>query len=92
MARSDAGSRRGRIVYVLLTYLLAPVVIALEGWKALWNPEYRGLLHQRLGFVSPQQKPGCLWVHAVSVGEVQAAAGLVRELRRRLPDRGTPVR
>jgi 3-deoxy-D-manno-octulosonic-acid transferase len=75
-----------RIVYVLLTYLLAPVVIALEGWKALWNPDYRGRLHQRLGFVSPQRKPGCLWVHAVSVGEVQAAAGLIRELQRRLPD------
>ena len=75
-----------RVVYVLLTYLLAPVVIALEAWKALWNPEYRGRLHQRLGFVVRQQKPGCLWVHAVSVGEVQAAAGLIRELRRRLPD------
>ena len=36
-----------RAVYVLLTYLLAPIVIALEGWKALWNPEYRGRLHQR---------------------------------------------
>ncbi len=56
------GSRRVRIVYVLLTYLLAPVVIGLEAWKALWNPEYRGRLHQRLGFVSPQQRPaacGC---------------------------------
>jgi 3-deoxy-D-manno-octulosonic acid kinase len=30
-----------RILYVLLTYLLAPVVIAMEGWKALWNPGTR---------------------------------------------------
>ena len=37
-----------RAVYVLLTYLLAPIVIALEGWKALWNADYRGRLHQRL--------------------------------------------
>jgi 3-deoxy-D-manno-octulosonic-acid transferase len=74
-----------RVVYVLLTYLLAPIVIALEGWKALWNPDYRGRLHQRLGFVAEQDRPGCLWVHAVSVGEVQAAAGLIRELRRRVP-------
>ena len=28
-----------RLVYVLLIYLLAPVVIAMEAWKALWNPE-----------------------------------------------------
>jgi 3-deoxy-D-manno-octulosonic-acid transferase len=74
-----------RVIYVLLTYLVAPLVIALEGWKALWNPEYRGRLQQRLGFVPPQERPGCLWVHAVSVGEVQAAAGLIRELRRRSP-------
>jgi len=75
-----------RILYVLLTYLLAPVVIAMEGWKALWNPEYRGRLSQRLGIVSPQAAPGCLWVHAVSVGEVQAAAGLIHALRGRFPD------
>jgi 3-deoxy-D-manno-octulosonic-acid transferase len=72
-----------RILYVVLIYLLAPIVILLEGWKSLWNPEYRGRLRQRLGFVPPQPRPGCLWVHAVSVGEVQAAAGLIRELRRR---------
>jgi 3-deoxy-D-manno-octulosonic-acid transferase len=75
-----------RIVYLVLTYLLAPVVVAMEGWKALWNPEYRGRLGQRLGYVPSQPEPGCLWVHAVSVGEVQAAAGLIQELRRRAPD------
>ncbi len=74
-----------RILYVLLTYLLVPVFIALEGWQAIWNPDYRGRVRQRLGFVEPQERPGCLWVHAVSVGEVQAAAGLVRALRARFP-------
>lgn len=71
-----------RLLYVLLTRLLTPVVIAMEGWKALWNPEYRGRLPQRLGFVEPQAQPGCLWVHAVSVGEVQAAAALIAALRK----------
>ena len=42
------------MLYVLLTYLLAPVVIAMEAWKALWNPEYRGRLSQRFGLVEPQ--------------------------------------
>ena len=74
-----------RVLYVLLTYLLAPVAIVMEGWKALWHPEYRGRLGQRLGLVAPQGEPGCLWVHAVSVGEVQAAAGLVRALRAKFP-------
>lgn len=71
-----------RLLYVLLTRLLAPVVIAMEGWKALWSPEYRGRLPQRLGFVEPQAQPGCLWVHAVSVGEVQAAAALIAALQK----------
>jgi 3-deoxy-D-manno-octulosonic-acid transferase len=78
-----------RVVYVLLTYLLAPLVIAMEGWKALWNPEYRGRLGQRLGFITPQPEAGSLWLHAVSVGEVQAAAGLIRALKQRFP--GVPV-
>jgi 3-deoxy-D-manno-octulosonic-acid transferase len=74
-----------RIVYVLLTYLVVPLVIAMEGWKALWNPEYRGRLNQRLGFVERQARPGAVWVHAVSVGEVQASAALIRELQVRYP-------
>jgi 3-deoxy-D-manno-octulosonic-acid transferase len=60
--------------------------MAVEGWKALWNPEYRGRQRQRLGFVAPAPPPGGLWVHAVSVGEVQAASGLVRALHERYPD------
>jgi 3-deoxy-D-manno-octulosonic-acid transferase len=75
-----------RLIYVLLSYLLAPVVIAMEGWKSIWQPDYRGRLGQRLGFVEPQATPGSLWLHAVSVGEVQAAAGLIRVLRQRFPD------
>ncbi len=75
-----------RFVYVLLIYLLAPVVMAMEGWRALWNPDYRGQLRQRLGLVAPEERPGCIWVHAVSVGEVQAASGLIRALHRRFPE------
>jgi 3-deoxy-D-manno-octulosonic-acid transferase len=74
-----------RIIYILLVYLLAPLVIAHEAWKALTNPGYRGRLGQRLGFVPRQSQPGSLWLHAVSVGEVQAAAAVVHELQRRHP-------
>jgi 3-deoxy-D-manno-octulosonic-acid transferase len=74
-----------RILYVLLTYLLVPLVVAMEGWKALWNRDYRGRLGQRLGFIEPGPPGGCLWVHAVSVGEVQAAAALIHALRRLFP-------
>jgi len=78
-----------RLVYVLLVYLLAPVVIAMEAWKALWNPDYRGRLGQRLALEGPQPPGPCLWVHGVSVGEVQASAALIHELRKTFP--GLPV-
>jgi 3-deoxy-D-manno-octulosonic-acid transferase len=74
-----------RILYLLLTHLVAPIVVAIEGWRELRDPAQRGRVRQRLGFVEPQWRPGCLWVHAVSVGEVQAAAALVRELKARVP-------
>jgi 3-deoxy-D-manno-octulosonic-acid transferase len=74
-----------RLLYVLLVYLVAPLVILQEAWKSLLNPEYRGRLRQRLGYVQRPAAPGSVWIHAVSVGEVQAAAGLVTELRSRHP-------
>ena len=75
-----------RILYTLLVYLLVPLVIAYEGWKALRHPEYRGRLGQRLGFVPRSPRNATVWVHAVSVGEVQAAAALVQALRARRPE------
>jgi 3-deoxy-D-manno-octulosonic-acid transferase len=35
----------------------------------------------------PKQEDSVIWIHAVSVGEVLAVAGLVEELKRRLPQR-----
>src|SRR5271170_2534864 len=52
--------------------------------------KYHAGLAERLGRVASRlQLPGkeerVIWVHAVSVGEVLAVAGLVEELRRRFP-------
>jgi 3-deoxy-D-manno-octulosonic-acid transferase len=45
---------------------------------------------QRFGFGYPTFDT-CMWVHAVSVGEVQAAAPLIRALARQFPDRNLLV-
>jgi 3-deoxy-D-manno-octulosonic-acid transferase len=52
--------------------------------------KYRKGLMERLGRLPsrlqlPEQQEPVIWVHAVSVGEVLAVAGLVEELRRRFP-------
>ncbi len=52
--------------------------------------KYRKGLAERLGRVParlrlPEREETVIWVHAVSVGEVLAVAGLVEELRRRFP-------
>lgn len=79
------GSIQLRILYALLTHLLLPVVLAVEAWQEFRHPESRGRVRQRLGFVTRQPRAGAVWVHAVSVGEAQAAAALIRELQRRHP-------
>ena len=74
-----------RILYNLLTYfLLVPYTIY---WllRALVNNTYRHKLAQRFGFGFQRLEPS-LWVHAVSVGEVVAAAPLIRALLERYPE------
>ena len=75
-----------RFLYNLLTYvLLIPFGIY---WivRGLGNRTYFDRLGQRFGFGFPSIDR-CIWVHAVSVGEVQASAPLVRALKKRYPDR-----
>jgi 3-deoxy-D-manno-octulosonic-acid transferase len=77
-----------RIIYFCIGLLLAPVTLAFLFWKGLRIRGYWQHVGERYGF-GPALSPGGVWVHAVSVGEVQAAASLVRELQSRRP--GLPV-
>lgn len=74
-----------RLVYNTLIYLAAPVALLLQLWRGVHDPSYRRGFSQRLGF-GPALPPGSIWVHAVSVGEVQAAEPLVRALLARHPE------
>lgn len=76
-----------RPIYTLLICLLAPVVLAFTAWRGVRDPAYRDRLGERLGYTRLRFDRPAIWVHAVSMGEVQAAAPLIRELRRRYPDR-----
>jgi 3-deoxy-D-manno-octulosonic-acid transferase len=73
-----------RILYICLGYCLAPFAFGLVLWRGVRDRSYWRALHERFGFGS-RLPAGGLWVHAVSVGEVQAAAALVRLLQARYP-------
>ncbi|MDG2375140.1 MAG: lipid IV(A) 3-deoxy-D-manno-octulosonic acid transferase [Woeseiaceae bacterium] len=69
-----------RLAYRLLTYLLLPVYAGYWFFRGIVNRSYWDRFGQRLGQDYPYLPTGCIWVHAVSVGEVQAAVPLIRAL------------
>ncbi|MCH8072078.1 MAG: lipid IV(A) 3-deoxy-D-manno-octulosonic acid transferase [Proteobacteria bacterium] len=76
-----------RFAYALVTYLLMPVYAVYWIVRGFGNPSYRDRFGQRFGFGYPLLPGGSTWIHAVSVGEVQAAVPLINSLASRFPDR-----
>ena len=75
-----------RILYNLLTYLLFLPYVAYWLIRGITNRAYLQRIGERLGIGYPRLE-GCIWIHAVSVGEVVAAVPLIRALGKRYPDR-----
>jgi 3-deoxy-D-manno-octulosonic-acid transferase len=75
-----------RWLYTLALYLLMPFVLLRLAARGLRTPAYWRRWPERFGFFSYACDKPCIWLHAVSVGEVQAAAPLVDALRMRLPE------
>ncbi|MCX7059218.1 MAG: 3-deoxy-D-manno-octulosonic acid transferase, partial [Proteobacteria bacterium] len=73
-----------RLLYLCLGYCLVPAAVLLELGRGLSDRRHWRHLGERFGLGAPLPAGG-LWVHAVSVGEVQAAATLVRALHERHP-------
>lgn len=74
--------------YSLLFALGAVLLAPYYAWRYRKTPLLRNSWRDRLGFIKAQpSRPGAIWVHAVSVGETLAAAGLVEQLAARFPDR-----
>jgi 3-deoxy-D-manno-octulosonic-acid transferase len=76
-----------RFFYTLLACLLAPVFLVYLYWRGVSSPGYRQRIGERFGRCNIRVESPSIWVHAVSVGEVQAAESLVRALREAYPDR-----
>jgi 3-deoxy-D-manno-octulosonic-acid transferase len=73
-----------RRLYSLLIYCAVPFAFIVVLWRGLRDRGYWQALGERFGLGSTSLKP-TLWLHAVSLGEVSAAAPLVRALRGRYP-------
>ena len=79
-------------MFLFYNLLLACVaLVSLPWWLFQMRlGKYRAGLRERLGRVPERLKgarPGAIWVHAVSVGEVLAVSQLIAELQKKYPDR-----
>ncbi|WP_316366836.1 lipid IV(A) 3-deoxy-D-manno-octulosonic acid transferase [Candidatus Thiodiazotropha sp. CDECU1] len=75
-----------RYIYTLILTLLVPVYFLRLYWRGFKAPAYRQRWLERLGIFETPIEQGGIWVHAVSVGEVQAVAQLVGRLLDRYSD------
>ena len=69
-------------VYRLLVILVAPLALIYFRWKIAGPDELRAHWRERLGQVAEIEQP-VLWLHAASVGEVNAVSGLIKALLER---------
>ena len=71
-----------RLIYTAIFYIALPMYFIRLMWRGLQSPDYLYRWGERLGygsnFPSPDKK--VLWIHAVSVGEVNASIPLLRSL------------
>lgn len=74
-----------RFIYSALFYLLVPFIILRLVWRGIKAPLYWQRWLERFAYGSSNIPQGGIWLHAVSMGEVQAAIPLIKALIRHFP-------
>ena len=76
-----------RIIYTALFITLIPAYFIRLTWRGIGNKKYLQRWGERLGIanVRPTKDKSIVWVHAVSVGEVNASIPLLRTLMEEYP-------
>ena len=74
--------------YRLLTRAAVPAAMGYLLYRSRRQPAYRNFWGERFGFSEYPPPKGCprVWVHAVSVGETNAAKPLIAECLKRWPE------
>lgn len=75
-----------RVLYSIALYLLTPLILLHLLWRSIRNRDYLKRWSERLGIFTAPKLNGGIVIHAVSVGEVNAASPLIRGLSERFPD------
>jgi 3-deoxy-D-manno-octulosonic-acid transferase len=75
-----------RWLYSSLLYLLTPLVLLYFLFRSLKSPQYRQRWAERFGLFAPPARPGGIHFHAASMGEVNAAEGLIRAALQEFPE------
>ena len=84
---ADPTERMLRGLYSAALYLLLPITIYHLIWRSFRQGEYLQRWDERYAvYGSAPAHAGTIWVHAVSVGEVNAAAPLINKLLALRPD------
>lgn len=75
-----------RKLYSLFIYLLTPLALLYLAFRGLRSPDYLKRWPERFAFFDKPLAGGGIVVHAVSMGEVNAASTMIRELIKQYPD------
>ncbi len=75
-----------RLLYTLLIYLAAPLVLWLLYRRKPGKPGFGTRWPEHLGWVPRPRSPRPLWIHTVSVGESIAAVPLIRAIKAAHPE------
>jgi len=70
------------VVYFILLLLLSPLIL----FRMIFQNRYRSGWKERFGFVPRRYSDQpCIWIHAVSLGEINAIGTLIKHLHKVLP-------
>lgn len=75
-----------RFIYTLTLYLLTPFVVYRLAARGIKYHGYFARWRERFGFFDDPGIKDSIWIHAVSLGEVNAAVPLIEALMRRYRD------
>jgi 3-deoxy-D-manno-octulosonic-acid transferase len=75
-----------RKLYSLLIYLITPLALLYLAFRGLRHRDYLKRWPERFGFFDPPESTGGIVVHGASLGEINAASALIRELGKRYPE------